>query len=131
MLSELQQLLERLRDALDSARAHRDDVEGDVEPAQLGPRREPDGRRAAQAALLLVRDHVERVAEPRPALLLHLDEAERAAAPRDQVELVAARPDVRAEDPPAAEPVPPERAALGGPSPRRRRLPGRSRAPGS
>jgi len=66
------------------------------------------------ASLLLGRDHLERIAPARAALLLHLDEAKLPAPPCDQVELVAARPDVRAEHTPAAQAVPAGGPALGG-----------------
>jgi site-specific DNA recombinase len=42
-----------------------------------------------------------------------IDEAELPPTPDDQVELVAARPDVLAEDPPAAQSVPPRGTTLG------------------
>ena len=86
----------------------------DGEAREVGTRAEPRLCRAAQPPLLLGRDHLERVAEPRALLLFDLDEAKSPPAPDDQVELVAAGPDVLAEDPPAAQPVPPHRPPLGG-----------------
>src|SRR5689334_17191929 len=74
-----------------------------LEPGLGGP---PD------PALLLRRHHLERVAEPRTALRLHLAEDEPAPAPGDHIELVASGPDVRAEDPVAAQAVPERRAPL-------------------
>ena len=68
-------------------------------------RRKPRFGRTAQAALLLGADHLERVAAPGAALRLDLAEHQPPAAARDQVDLVAASPDVRAEDPVAAKPV--------------------------
>src|SRR5438128_992034 len=68
---------------------------------------------AAEAALLLRGDHLQRVAEAIAGLLLHLDEAQLLAAADDEVELVAARPDVGAEDLPAAQAVPAPGAPLG------------------
>src|SRR6201986_2762529 len=85
---------ERLREALDAAVAHGDHVEADREACELGTNSEPGLRGTAQPALLLVRHHLERVAEARAALLLHLDEAQRPATSHDQVELVSSRPDV-------------------------------------
>ena len=104
---------ERVLDALEPPLADRDDVEADASARRApdAPRATP--RRPAAPALLLGGDHLERVAAAGAALLLHLDEAELAPAPGDQVELVAARPDVRAEDPPAAQPVPAGGLALG------------------
>ena len=89
------------------------DVEAHVELLEARIAREPGRRRAAQAPLLLLGDHLLRVAEARAALLLHLAEDEVAAAADDEVELVAARPGVHVEDPVAAEPVVESRAALG------------------
>src|SRR5437899_7751661 len=106
--------LERLRNSLHAAVAHRDHVEPDGEPPELGTCAEPGLRRATQPPPLLRRHHLERVAEPRALLLLDLDEAKIAAAPDDQVELVAADPDVLAEDLPAPQPVPPHRSSFGG-----------------
>src|SRR5579884_25004 len=127
---------ERLRHPLEASVADGDDVEADRQPGEVGAGAEPRLRGAAEAPALLGRDHLERVAEPRAALLLHLDEAQRTAAPDDQVELVAAHPDVLAEDLPAAQPVPPHRTPLGGAAgARSRQLPPparpRSRVPGS
>ena len=61
---------------------------------------------------LLARDHLERVATLRPALRLHLAEDDCSAAADDEIELVAACPGVRGEDPVAAQPVVPERPPL-------------------
>ena len=77
-------------------------------------RREPRLRRPAQAALLLRPHHLDRIAERLAGLRLHLHEREPAAAPRDEVELVAACPDVRVEDPVAAQEVVPPRPPLDG-----------------
>src|SRR6478672_11195843 len=66
--------LEGLRNALEPAVAHGDHVEADCETRKLGARAEPCLRGAAQPALLLGRQHLERVAEPRASLLLDLDE---------------------------------------------------------
>src|SRR6478609_6044364 len=77
--------LERLRHALHAADAH-------GEAGELGTRAEPRLCGAPQPPLLLGRQHLEWVAEPRALLLLDLDEAQSPAAPDDQVELVAAGP---------------------------------------
>src|SRR5579862_5947317 len=69
-------------------------------------RREKRRGGATDAALLLGRDHLGWIAEARTGLLLHLDEPQRAAAARDEVDLVRARPHVRTDDAPAAQPVP-------------------------
>src|SRR5579864_9508955 len=99
-------ILERVGNPAQPALPHANDVEADVEAVELGPSREPRLRRAAHAALLLGADHLRRIAERGAALLLHLDEAQRPAASRDEVDLAAGRPHVRAEDAPAAQPVP-------------------------
>src|ERR1700758_5262696 len=98
--------LERLRDSLHAPVAHGDHVESDGEPRELGACTEPGLGGASEPTLLLGGQHLERGAEARAPLLLHLDKPERPPAPHDQVELVAARPDVLAEDPPASQPVP-------------------------
>src|SRR3954462_1822121 len=105
---------ERLRHALHAAVAHGDHVESDRETGEAGTCAKPRLRSAAPPPPLLGRDHLERVAEPRALLLFDLDEAKGPPAPDDQVELVAAAPDVLAEDPPTAEPIPPHRPPLGG-----------------
>jgi len=56
----------------------------------------------AEAALLLLGHHLERVAIVAAALCLDLDEREPPPAPDDEVELVAAAPDVRLQDQVAA-----------------------------
>src|SRR6185437_5960776 len=66
--------LERLRHALDAAVAHGYHVEADGELRELGTRAEPGLGGAAEAPLLLGRDHLERVAERRALLRLYLDE---------------------------------------------------------
>jgi uncharacterized heparinase superfamily protein len=76
--------------------------------------REPGLGGAADPPDLLRADHRDRLAEARAGLRLDLAEDEAAAASRDQVELVASRPDVRAQDPVAAERVVDGRAPLGG-----------------
>jgi hypothetical protein len=74
--------------------------------------REPGLGGPAQAALFLLGDHLERVAPARAAFRLHLDEGEPPAPADDQVELVAAGPDVPLEDPVAAQAVEPPRPPL-------------------
>src|SRR6187549_1230854 len=56
---------ERLRHALYATVAHGDHVEADREARELGTGAEPRLGRAPQPSLLLGRDHLERVAEPR------------------------------------------------------------------
>jgi len=119
VLRRLRDLLPRVRServpkVLDAARALDDHVEACIELSAVGPRREPRIRCTPQAAHLLRRHHLERVAEAGAALGLDLAEDERAASARDDVELVAADPDVRGEDAVAAQSVPPRRTALGG-----------------
>jgi hypothetical protein len=63
--------------------------------------------------LLLGIHHLERMAAPGATFALHLTEDEPSSAPSDEVELVPARPDVRPEDPVAAEAVVAARATLG------------------
>src|SRR6476646_12521 len=75
-------------------------------------RGEPGLGRAPQAALLLGGGRLERVASARAALGLHLDEREPPAAADDEIELVAADPDVRAEDAIAAQAVVVKRSLL-------------------
>src|SRR5205823_3576771 len=106
-------ILERVGNSAQPTVPDGDEVEADVEAVELGPRGEPRLGRAAHATLLLDADHLGGVAERRTALLLHLDEPERAAAAGDEVDLVPGRPHVRAEDAPAAQPVPARGAALG------------------
>ena len=67
---------------------------------------------AANAPLLLGANHLERIAVAVAALLLHLAEDQPPTAPDDEVELVATRPLVPAEDPVAAHEVVREGTAL-------------------
>src|SRR5204862_7790571 len=87
-------------------------VEGDPQLGEIRPTGEPQLGGAAHAPLLLRADHLRGLAERRAGLLLHLDETKLGPPARDQVDLVAARPHVRADDPPAAQPVPARRAPL-------------------
>src|SRR3954452_4586464 len=75
---------------------------------------QPGGCGTSQPAHLLRRDHLQRIAEAVAGLALHLAEHEHRAAPHDEVELVAADPDVLAEDAVRAQPVVPTRSELGG-----------------
>src|SRR5439155_16342691 len=77
----------------------------DVAAAELGMRREPRCRRLPDAPHLLRVHHLERIAVAVARFALHLAEDERAAPAHDQIELVAADPDVRAEDAVAAQAV--------------------------
>src|SRR4051794_24606667 len=69
-------------------------------------------RRTPHPALLLRPHRAGRAAVAAPRALLDFDETEDAAAADDQIELVAARPHVRAEHAPPAQSVPPRSAAL-------------------
>ncbi len=66
----------------------------------------------SEPAALLRRHHLERMAEVRRRLALHLAEDDSTAAPDDEVELVASRPDVCAENAITAQPVVTSGAAL-------------------
>src|SRR3954453_5123897 len=94
-------------------------MRGPPRPPPLWMRGHPRLCGPAQAALLLLGDHLQRVAPPRSALRLHLDEREPPPPADDQVQLVAARPDVALEDPVAAKAVEPPRAPFGRPAGRR------------
>ena len=83
------------------------------QPSASRVRGEPRLGRLPQAAHLLRRDHLERIAPLRAAFRLHLAEDDRPAAAQHEVELVAADPDVRRQHAVAAEPVVPQRAPLG------------------
>src|SRR5947208_1702952 len=76
-------------------------------------RDEPRGRRAAYAPRFLGRHHLQRIAEPGARFSLYLAEDERSPTADHQVELVAADPDVLAEDAVAAPAVVPTRSLLG------------------
>src|SRR3954454_8478318 len=123
--------LERLPDALLAAVGDGDHLEAHVQARRLWMRCKPGLRGAAQAALLFLRDHLERVAVARPALRFYLDERQLSCTPHNEVELVAADPHVRLQDPVAAQAVEPPPAPLRGATGRdsARRL--GSRAPGT
>src|SRR5581483_1779776 len=87
-------------------------VERDLEARQLRPSVEPRLCGTANAPLLLARHCLDGIAVAGSSLLLHLDEAKLPAAPHDQVDLVAGRPHVRADDTPSPQPVPARRPAL-------------------
>src|SRR6266545_4418729 len=105
--------LERLRHALEPAAPLGDDVEADLTAAVLRMRRQPRERGDANSPYLLRRHHLERVAVAIAALSFHLDEDNRAPAADDEVELVPADPDVRAEDAVETNAVVPKRSVLG------------------
>src|SRR6266545_1750165 len=88
---------ERLRDALQLPRALNHHVEANLAAVMFVMRRQPRGRRTADATHLLRRHHLQRIAEARAGLRLHFTEDEIVPAADDQVELVAASPDVFAE----------------------------------
>ena len=106
--------LERVLDALEPPLAHRDDVEADLEPSSSG--RVASHAAAARRTRRCFSAVTISSGSPQPdaASSPSPRRSGAAAAARDQVELVAAGPDVRAEDRPAAQPVEPGRAALGG-----------------
>jgi hypothetical protein len=105
--------LERVAQALEPPGVDRDDVEADIERRTLRVRGEPRVRRPPHASLLFGADCPDRAAERiRGSSLLYLDEPQHAPASDDEVELVPAGPDVRAEDAPSTKPVPPRGAAL-------------------
>src|SRR5439155_8423227 len=115
--------LERLLQPLETAAPEADHLEAQIQRRKLGVGREPRLGSLAQAALLLLRDHLERIAVSVAALRLHLDERELPSAAHDEIELVPADPDVRLQDAVTAQPVVPPRAALG-------RTPGLTRSRG-
>src|SRR4051794_33811632 len=115
--------LERLLDPLQAPFANGDDVERDQQRGRVRMRRQPRLGRAADPPLLLRADHLQRIAAAAARLAFDLDESQASAAADDQVELVPADPDVRPEDPPAAQPVPARRSLLCSVT--------RSRAPGT
>ena len=82
-----------------------DDLEAAIERPALGMTGEPDLGRAPEATAFLRRHHLERVAVVGGRLALHLAEDEPAAATDDQVELVAAGPDIGVEHAVAAQAV--------------------------
>ena len=104
---------ERVGHVLDPPAALGDHVEADVQPGEAWMGGEPELGGAADAASLLRRHHLERIAELVALLRLHLAEHERPAAPCDQIELVAAEPAVRVQDAVAVQPVPAGRTTLG------------------
>src|SRR5881398_1814705 len=109
---------ERLPEPLEAASPDGDDFEARLEVRETGIRGQPRLRGTAEAALLLRADHLERIAVAPGGLGLHLDERQPAPAPDDEVELIAAGPDVRLQDPIAAQAVEPPRPPLGRPAAR-------------
>ena len=104
--------LERLLEALEPLAAEGDDVEPQLELHELRVRNQPRFRGSAQAALFLLRHHLEGITVSLSGLRLHLAEDELPPAAKDQVELVASDPDVRAQDAVAAQAVVPQRPPL-------------------
>src|SRR5439155_19316285 len=84
-----------------------DGVEAAVTAAGPGMRSEPRRSSPPHAPDLLGVDHLQRISVAVAGLALHFAERERASAPHDEVQLVAADPDVRAEDAVAAQAVVP------------------------
>src|SRR5215212_8668683 len=97
--------LERLPEALETAASGRDHVEPRLQLRQLRMSGEPGLGRPAQAALLLLGHHLEGIAVALARLGLHFAEDELTATAEYQVKLVAADPDVRTQDPVAAQAV--------------------------
>src|SRR6266851_4400733 len=80
---------ESLGDPLQAPAPNGDHVERHLEPHGLGMTFEPAVGRQAQAALLFVVHHLERIAEPVAPFLLHLAEHQPTSTPHHDVELVA------------------------------------------
>ena len=91
--------------ALELAGPHRDDFEPAFERLTRRVPGKPCFRSEVQTSQLFLVDHLEWVAEPVARLALDLAEHEPPTAPDDQVELVTARPDIRAENAVAAQAV--------------------------
>ena len=89
-----------------------DDVEADLALPELRVRCQPGLGGTSDPPLLLGGDHLERVAQLRPALRLHLAEDDRLAAAKYEIELVASGPGIRRQDPISAQPVVPLRTPL-------------------
>jgi hypothetical protein len=99
--------------------ADRDDLEPDAEIGEFWMSSQPGLRRVLDSATLLVVDHLERITVVGSSLLLDLTEDKSPAAADDQVELVAARNNIRLK-----HPVPPQAVVA-----RRSSLPVIHRAP--
>ena len=108
--------LERLPEPLQAAAAEGDHVETRLQLGELRVRGQEGLRRPAQTAPFLLGHHLERVAVAPAGLGLDLAEDESPPAAEDEVELVPADPDVRAQDPVTAQAVMPPRPPLGGPA---------------
>jgi hypothetical protein len=93
------------RGALDPPPGHGYGLEAHLEACQLGPEREPGLRGLPDAASLLRADGLEWVAEAGPASCLHLADDDRTTAPDHDVELVAAGPGVRGQNPIAPQAI--------------------------
>jgi hypothetical protein len=106
-------LLERSREMLEPARPHDHHVEANPQSPTLGMAREPSLRGVPHPPDLFGIDHLDRVAESRARLALHFAEHNGSAAARDDVELVAAGPGVRIENPVGPQAVPASGAPLG------------------
>ncbi len=98
--------------ALEPFASYCDDIETDIEPGEVGVRREPRLSCPDDPPKLLLVHHLERIAVPRAALPLHLAEDKRFPTASNDIQLVATRPDIRPENPIAAPPVVPDRAPL-------------------
>ena len=105
--------LERPRQTLQLPTTHDDHVKANGVAAEFTPAVEPRFGGEPDPADLLLRDHLDWVAESWPRLRFHLAEGERAAAPHDEIELITHDPAVRVDDAPAAAPVPPRGTPLG------------------
>ena len=105
--------LERGADSLQLSGAVCDDVEANRAVRVLRTRGEPRCGGAPEPAHLLHVDHLEWIAEALAGLAFHLTEHERRTAPHDEVELVAADPDVLTEDAVRPQAVMPTRFELG------------------
>ncbi len=98
--------------ALEPFASHCDDIETDIEAGEVGVRSEPRLSCPDYPPQLLLVHHLERIAVPRAALPLHLAEDKHSSTASNHIQLVATRPDIRPENPVAAQPVMPDRAPL-------------------
>lgn len=103
--------------------ANRDELESDLEVAQLGMLGQPRLGGSPQAAPLLGTDHVQRVAETVSALGLHLAEDKPLTPAKHDVELVAGGASIRRKYAVPTQPVVQAGAALCGTTGRYRALP--------
>lgn len=104
---------ERVHDDDEVSIALGSDIEAHLATRVLGVTREPGLAGPGEPPHLFGGHHLEGISEPAIAFRLHLAEDDGSAATDDEVELIATDPDVRSENPVAAQAVVPERTALG------------------